>query len=72
MQAADLRERRDELSRKCFGLHKMVSELRQLGQRLDHSADAVVTAALRLHRFYTGVKRMLLLIGQVVKRSTPI
>jgi len=33
--------------------------------------QAVEAAALRLHSFYTGVERMLLLVGRVVKGGTP-
>jgi len=66
MQAADLLELRDDLSRECSRLHKLVSGLSDLGQRLEHSADAVEVSALRLHSFYTGVERMLLLISRVV------
>ena len=45
--------------------------LSDLGQRLDDSADAVEASALRLHSFYTGVERMLLLISRVVNGGTP-
>ena len=71
MQAADLLELRDDLSRECSRLHKLVSGLSNLGQRLEHSADAVEASALRLHSFYTGVERMLLLISRVVNGVTP-
>ena len=71
MQAADLLELRDDLSRECSRLQTLVSGLSDLGQRLDHSADAVEAAALRLHSFYTGVERMLLLISRVVNGGTP-
>ena len=71
MQAADLLELRDDLSRECSRLHKLVSGLSDLGQRLEHSADAVEASALRLHSFYTGVERMLLLISRVVNGGTP-
>ncbi len=71
MQAADLLELRDDLSRECSRLHKLVAGLSELSQRLDHSADAVEAAALRLHSFYTGVERMLLLISRVVNGGTP-
>ena len=71
MQVADLLELRDDLSRECSGLHKLVTGLRKLSQRLDHSADAVEAAALRLHSFYIGVERMLLLISRVVNGGTP-
>ena len=51
MQAADLLELRDDLSRECSRLHKLVTGLSDLGQRLDDSADAVEASALRLHSF---------------------
>ncbi len=71
MQSADLLELHDDLSRECSRLHKLVTGLSDLGQRLDHSADAVEASALRLHSFYTGVERMLLLISRVVNGGTP-
>ena len=71
MQAADLLELRDDLSRECSRLQTLVSGLSDLGQRLEGSADAVEAAALRLHSFYTGVERMLLLISRVVNGGTP-
>ena len=71
MEAADLLELHDDLSRECSRLHKLVTGLSDLGQRLDDSADAVEAAALRLHSFYTGGERMLLLISCVVNGGTP-
>ena len=71
MQSADLLELHDDLSRECSRLHKLVTGLSDLGQRLDDSADAVEASALRLHSFYTGVERMLLLISRVVNGGTP-
>ena len=71
MQSADLLELHDDLSRECSRLHKLVTGLSELGQRLDHSAEAVEAAALRLHSFYTCVERMLLLISRVVNGGTP-
>ncbi|QNI90847.1 hypothetical protein SynBOUM118_00476 [Synechococcus sp. BOUM118] len=71
MQAADLLELRDDLSRECSRLQKLVAGLSELGQRLDQSADAVDAAGLRLHSFYTGVERMLLLINRVMNGWTP-
>jgi hypothetical protein len=70
MQSADLLELRDDLSRECFRLYKLATGLSDLGQRLEGSADAVEAAALRLHSFYTGVERMLLLISRVLNEST--
>jgi len=71
MQSADLLELRDDLSRECSRLQTLVAGLSDLGQRLDYSADAVEASALRLHSFYTGVERMLLLISRVVNGGTP-
>lgn len=71
MQSADLLELRDDLSRECSRLHKLVTGLSELGQRLEHSADAVEASALRLHSFYSGVERMLLLVSRVVNGGTP-
>ena len=65
MQSADLLELHDDLSRECSRLHKLVKGLSDLGQRLDDSADAVEASALRLHSFYTGIERMLLLISRM-------
>ena len=66
MQSTDLLELRDDLSRECSRLHKLVTGLSALDQRLEHSADAVEASALRLHSFNTGVERMLLLISRLV------
>lgn len=71
MQSADLLELRDDLSRESSRLHKLVTGLSDLGQRLEGSADAVEAAALRLHSLYTGVERMLLLVSRVVNGGTP-
>ena len=71
MQSADLLELRDDLSRESSRLQTLVTGLSKLGKRLDHSAEAVEAAALRLHSFYTGVERMLLLVSRVVNGGTP-
>ena len=71
MQAADLLELREDLNRECSRLHRLVESLSELNQRLDNSAEAVEAAALRLHSFYTGVERMLLLVSRVVNGGTP-
>ena len=71
MHSADLLELRDDLSRECSRLQTLVAGLSELSQRLDNSADAVEASALRLHSFYTGVERMLLLISRVVNGGTP-
>ena len=66
MQATDLLELHEDLNRECSRLQKLVAGLSKLGQRLDHSADAVEATALRLHSFYTGLERMLLLVSREV------
>ena len=71
MQATDLLELHDDLSRECSRLHKLVTGLSELGQRLDDSGDAVEADALLLRSFYTGVERMLLLVSRVVNGGTP-
>ena len=43
---------------------------RELGKRLDDSADAVEASALGLHSFYTGVERILLLFSRVMNGGT--
>ena len=71
MESADLLELHDDLSRECSRLQRLVDGLNELGHRLDHSAESVEAAALRLHSFYTGVERMLLLVSRVVNGRTP-
>ena len=71
MESADLLELHDDLSRECSRLQRLGAGLNELCQRLDHSAESVEAAALRLHSFYTGVERMLLLVSRVVNGGTP-
>ena len=42
-----------------------------LESRLSSNSETVEAAALRLHSFYTGVERMLLLVSRVVNGGTP-
>ena len=71
MESADLLELHDDLSRECSRLQRLVDGLNELVHRLDHSAESVEAAALRLHSFYTDVERMLLLVSRVVNGGTP-
>ena len=71
MQAADLLELRDDLSRETRRLEQLVESLSALEPRLGSSGEAVEAAALRLHSFYTGVERMLLLVSRLVNGGTP-
>ena len=71
MQAADLLELRDDLNRERRRPQQMVDGLFELEQRLSNSGETVEAAALRLHSFYTGVERMLLLVSRVVNGGTP-
>ena len=71
MQAADLLELRDDLSREMGRLEQLVKGLSELEPRLGSSSETVEAAALRLHSFYTGVERMLLLVNRVVNGGTP-
>jgi len=71
MQAADLLELRDDLSRKMGRLEQLVKGLSELEPRLGSTSETVEAAALRLHSFYTGVERMLLLVSRVVNGGTP-
>ena len=59
MQAADLLELRDDLTREARRLEQLVESLLELESRLGSSGgETVEAAALRLHSFYTGVERM--------------
>ena len=71
MQAADLLELRDDLSREMGRLEQLVKGLSELEPRLGSTSETVEAAALRLHSFYTGVERMLLLVSRVVNGGTP-
>ena len=71
MQAADLLELRDDLTRENRRLEQLVESLLELESRLGSGGETVEAAALRLHSFYTGVERMLLLVSRVVNGGTP-
>ena len=71
MQAADLLELRDDLTRETKRLQQLVEGLVALDSRLSSNSETVEAAALRLHSFYTGVERMLLLVSRVVNGGTP-
>ena len=71
MQAADLLELRDDLERETRRIEQLVEGLVALESRLNSNSEAVEAAALRLHSFYTGVERMLLLVSRVVSGGTP-
>lgn len=71
MQAADLLELRDDLTREARRLEQLVDSLVALESRLSSGGETVEAAALRLHSFYTGVERMLLLVSRVVNGGTP-
>ena len=71
MQAADLLELRDDLERESRRLKQLVEGLVALESRLNSGGETVEAAALRLHSFYTGVERMLLLVSRVVNGGTP-
>ena len=71
MQAADLLELRDDLERETRRIEQLVEGLITLESRLNSNSEAVEAAALRLHSFYTGVERMLLLVSRVVNGGTP-
>jgi len=69
VKSAELQELHDDLSQEFSRLKRLVDDLNELGQRLDYSAESVEAAALRPHSFYTGVKRMLLLVSRVMKEE---
>ena len=71
MHAADLLELRDDLTRETQRLEQLVISLAALKPRLVNNSESVEAAALRLHSFYTGVERMLLLVSRVVNGGTP-
>ena len=71
MQAADLLELRDDLERETRRLEQLVESLLELESRLSSGGETVEAAALRLHSFYTGVERILLLVSRVVNGGTP-
>ena len=71
MQPAELLELRDDLEREGLRLQRLVEGLLALQPRFSTSGEAVEAAALRLHSFYTGVERCLLLVSRVVNGGTP-
>ena len=71
MEPAELLELREDLERESLRLQRLVEGLLALQARLSISGEAVEAAALRLHSFYTGVERCLLLVSRVVNGSTP-
>ena len=54
MQAADLLELRDDLTREARRLQQLVESLVALESRLGSGGETVEAAALRLHSFYTS------------------
>ena len=64
MHAADLLELRDDLTRETQRFEQLVISLAALQPRLVNNSETVEAAALRLHSFYTGVERMLLLVSR--------
>ena len=71
MQAADLLELRDDLTREAAQVQQLAESLLELESRLSSGSETVEAAELRLHSFYTGVERMLLLVSQVVNGGSP-
>ena len=71
MTPSDLLELRDDLLREEQRLRKLVEGLEALEPRLQDRSELVEAAALRLHSFYTGVERSLLLVSRVVNGGTP-
>jgi len=71
MTPSDLLELRDDLLREEQRLQKLVQGLEAMEPRLSDGSDVVEAAALRLHSFYTGVERSLLLVSRVVNGGTP-
>ena len=71
MQAADLLDLRDDLTREMRRLQQLVEGLVALESRLGSGEETVGAAALRLHSLYTGVERMLLLVSRIVNGGMP-
>jgi hypothetical protein len=71
MGPEDLLELRNDLRRERQRLARLVESLAELRPRLASGAETVEAAALRLHSFYTGVERALLLISRTVNGGTP-
>ena len=64
MTPSDLLKLRDDLLREEQRLRKLVEGLEALEPRLPDRSELVEAAALRLHSFYTGVERSLLLVSR--------
>jgi hypothetical protein len=71
MQAEDLLELRDDLRREGQRLEALARSLTALLPRVGVEPEIVEVAALRLHSFYTGVERCLLLVSRVLNGGTP-
>lgn len=70
MTPSDLLELRDDLLREEQRLQKLVQGLEAMEPRLSDGSVVVEAAALRLHSFYIGVERSLLLVSRVVKSES--
>jgi hypothetical protein len=71
MLPEDLLELRDDLGRERQRLGRLVVSLQELRPRIHSGGEVVEAAALRLHSFYSGVERALLLVSRVVNGGTP-
>ena len=71
MHPEELLELRDDLRRERQRLARLVASLADLLPRLAAGGETVEAAALRLHSFYTGVERALLLVSRTVNGGTP-
>jgi hypothetical protein len=71
MRPEDLRELAEDLRRERHRLERIVASLLVLRPRLEEGAEFVEASALRLHSFYTGVERALLLVSRAVNGGTP-
>ena len=70
MTSSDVLELRDDLLREEQRLQKLVQGLQAMEPRLPDGSEVVEAAALRLHSFYTGVERSLLLVSRVAQQDT--
>lgn len=71
MRSDDLLELGEDLRRERQRLGRLVASLQELRPRIRSGSEAVEAAALRLHSFYTGVERALLLVSRAVNGGTP-
>jgi hypothetical protein len=75
MVPEELLELRDDLLREEQRLGRLVRSLEELRFRLEQTdsrgQEVIEAAALRLHSFYTGVERCLLLVSRVINGGTP-